>query len=253
MNQQTLTLCRDYLAAAQRVVAFTGAGISTDSGIADFRGPAGVWTKDPEAEKLSNIHYYLSDPEIRRKAWQARLHSPAFAAAANTGHRSLVELERQGKLHLLITQNIDGLHQAAGSSVEKVVELHGTMREVRCMSCEYRVAMTVVTARLQAGEADPDCPDCGGILKSATISFGQNLIAEDLARAEQAALDCDLMLAIGSTLSVYPAAGLVPLAKQAGARVVIVNGQATELDPLADCVVHGSISEILPVVLAAPD
>ena len=245
-----LNQAQAWLRAAERVVVLTGAGISTDSGIPDFRGPQGVWTKDPDAEKLSNIHYYLSDPEIRKKAWRSRLDSVAWNAQPNAGHRALAALEQRGKLHVLITQNIDGLHQLAGNSPDKVIEIHGTMRYVRCMSCSYYVPMEIIAERLYAGEDDPDCPDCGGILKSATISFGQNLVAADLQRAEQAANECDLLLAVGSTLSVYPAAGVVPLAKYAGAKIIIINGGPTEMDDLADVVLQGPIGELLPSLLA---
>ena len=239
-----------WLRAAKRVVALTGAGISTESGIPDFRGPQGLWTKDPDAEKLSNIHYYLADANVRKKAWRSRLESFAWQAQPNAGHRALAALEERGKLEALITQNIDGLHQLAGNSPDKVIEIHGTMRFVRCMSCAYYVPMEVIVERLNAGEDDPDCPDCGEILKSATISFGQNLVAEDLQRAEQAADDCDLLLAVGSTLAVYPAAGVVPLAKYTGAKVIIVNGGPTEMDELADAVLSGPIGELLPALVA---
>ena len=238
------------LRSAEQVLVFTGAGISTESGIPDFRGPQGVWTKDPDAEKLSNIHYYMSDAQIRKKAWRSRLESNAWHAQPNAGHKALVALEERNKLSLLVTQNIDGLHQLAGHSEAKVVEIHGTMRYVRCMACPYYVPMEVVAKRLQRGEEDPDCPDCGGILKSATISFGQNLVAEDLARAERAAQQCDVLLAVGSTLSVYPAAGLLPMAKYAGAKVLIINGGPTEMDELADVALHGAIGELLPALVA---
>jgi NAD-dependent deacetylase len=233
---------------AQRIVALTGAGISTDSGIPDFRGPKGVWTRDPKAEKLAHISHYLSDPEVRRSAWMSRLDSRAWSAEPNDGHRALVRLERRRKLHTVITQNVDGLHQAAGTDPDKVVEIHGTIRDVVCMTCEYQAPMQVALDRVRAGEADPDCPDCGGILKSATISFGQNLVAHDLLRADLAAQNCDLMLAIGSTLGVWPAAGVVPTAKRHGARVIIVNADPTEMDDLADAVIRGSISEVLPAL-----
>ena len=167
----------------------------------------------------------------------------------NAGHHALVALEQRGVLHTLVTQNIDGLHQLAGHATERVIEIHGTMRFVRCMSCIYRVPMEEVVERLNAGEADPDCPACGGILKSATISFGQNLVAEDLARAERAAQECDLLLAVGSTLSVYPVAGLVPLAKQSGAKIVIVNGEPTAMDSLADAMLCGGIGDLLPSLI----
>ncbi len=241
---------RNRLERAERVVVLTGAGISTDSGIPDFRGPSGVWTKNPEAEKASHIDHYLADPEVRRRAWRMRAESVARAAEPNAGHRALVDLERSGRLTCLITQNIDGLHQAAGSSPDLVVEVHGTMREAACLSCGDRMPMAVAVERVAQGEDDPPCRRCGGILKSATISFGQSLVPEDLARADEAARSCDLLLAVGSTLSVYPIAGAVPLAAASGAEVVIVNGSPTEMDHLAEVVVLGSISEVLPAVVA---
>jgi NAD-dependent deacetylase len=240
---------RRWISRAQRIVALTGAGISTDSGIPDFRGPSGVWTRDPAAERRATLQHYLADPEVRREAWKVRLHHPGWSAQPNLGHRALVELERRGALDTLVTQNIDGLHQAAGSDPERVVEVHGTMREVMCMSCGERAPMERALERVRAGEDDPPCRSCGGILKSATISFGQSLVAADLQRAIDAARRCDLLLAVGSTLAVYPVADLVPTARSAGARVVIVNGGETEMDHLADAVVRGSISEVLPVLV----
>ena len=251
MSDPTLSTVRAWVDAAESVVVLTGAGISTDSGIPDFRGPQGVWTKNPGAEKMATLSNYMSDPEVRRRAWRHRVESPAWSAKPNAGHRALVELERSGRLHTLITQNVDGLHQAAGSSPERVVEIHGTIHEVNCLDCGERAPMERALARVRAGEDDPACRSCGGILKSATISFGQNLVARDLQRAERAARGCDLLLAVGSTLAVYPIAGVVPVAKRAGARVVIVNAQPTEMDELADAVIRGQIGEILPVLIGA--
>jgi NAD-dependent protein deacetylase/lipoamidase len=242
-NERLVTVVRGWIEAARRLVVLTGAGISTDSGIPDFRGPQGVWTRNPEAEKQSTIQHYVADPDVRRRAWRSRLDSPAWSAQPNAGHRALVALERRGTLDTL---NIDGLHQAAGSSPERVVEVHGTMREVVCLACGERAAMERALARVRAGEEDPPCRTCGGILKSATISFGQSLVAKDIARAEQAARRCDLMLAVGTKLSVWPVAGVVPVAKDAGARVVILNAEPTDMDGLADAVLRGSIGEILP-------
>jgi NAD-dependent deacetylase len=246
-----ITAVRAWIDAADRVVVLTGAGISTESGIPDFRGPKGVWTRDPQAEKMATLQHYVADPEVRKRAWQSRLESPAWTAQPNAGHRALVTLERRGKLHTLITQNVDGLHQQAGSDPARVVEIHGTMREVVCLSCGERADMQRALVRVRAGEADPPCRTCGGILKSATISFGQGLVADDLDRARAAADTCDLLLAVGSTLSVYPIAGVVPVAKEAGARVVILNAEPTAMDTLADAVLRGSIGEILPRLVAA--
>jgi NAD-dependent deacetylase len=235
-----------WIDAAQRVVVLTGAGVSTDSGIPDFRGPNGVWTRNPGAERRATLQNYLSDPEVRREAWQTRLRHPALSARPNAGHRALVELERRGKLHTLVTQNIDGLHQAAGSDPATVVEVHGTMHSVVCMSCDERAPMERALERVRAGEDDPACRSCGGILKSATISFGQNLVAEDLQRAMEAARHCDLLLAVGSTLAVYPVADMVPVARMAGAQIVIVNAEETAMDDLADAVIRGAIGEVVP-------
>jgi NAD-dependent deacetylase len=247
---RALLTAHHLVARAGRVVALTGAGISTDSGIPDFRGPQGVWTKNPEAERLSTIDAYLTDAEIRRRAWRNRLESPTWTATPNAGHRALVALERQGKLDTLVTQNIDGLHQLAGNDPARVVEIHGTMRDVVCMRCDERGPAGPTLERVRAGEEDPTCRSCGGILKSATISFGQSLVDADLGRAESAAAACDLLLAVGTTLGVYPAAGLVPLAVRRGAALVIVNAEPTPYDDLADAVVRGSIGTVLPAIVA---
>ena len=236
----------ELLDGATRVVVLSGAGISTDSGIPDFRGPKGLWTKNPEAEKMATIQNYLAEPQVRERSWQIKLEAVSMVREPNAGHLALVELERRNKLHTLITQNVDGLHHDAGSSPDKVVEIHGTLREVVCMSCGERGPMGETLARVRAGEVDPACLGCGGILKSATISFGQGLVAEDLARSERAANECDLIFAIGTTLAVFPIANVVPLAKAAGARVAILNGRPTEMDSIADAVVRGSISDLLP-------
>jgi NAD-dependent deacetylase len=240
---------RALIAAARRIVVLTGAGISTDSGIPDFRGPNGVWTKNPGAEKLATLEHYVSDSEVRKRVWRNRLSSQTWSAEPNAGHRALLELEARGTLLALITQNIDGLHQKAGSAPERVIEIHGTVRDVVCLDCGERAPMERAVERVRAGEEDPPCRSCGGILKSAVISFGQSLVHEDLVRSEQAARECDLLLAIGSTLSVYPIAAVVPLAKRCGARIVILNGEPTEMDELADVVLHGQIGALLPSVL----
>jgi NAD-dependent deacetylase len=237
---------RAWIGAARRVVALTGAGISTDSGIPDFRGPQGVWTKNPVAEKMSNIHYYLADAEVRKASWQNRLSSPAWDARPNPGHLALVSLEERNKLHALIMQNIDELHQIAGNSPAKVIEVHGTMRRFMCWDCGMRGPMQAVLERVRAGEADPHCLDCGGILKSDTISFGQQLLPEVIDRAMQAAGEAEVFLAVGTSLQVYPIAGTVEVARSAGSKLVIVNAQPTPFDELADAVFHESISEVLP-------
>ncbi|MCP4227808.1 MAG: NAD-dependent deacetylase [Actinomycetia bacterium] len=244
--QEAVSAAAELIEVARKIVVLTGAGISTDSRIPDFRGPQGVWTKNPGAEKQATLQNYMVDQEMRRRSWRNRLDSPMWAAEPNPGHYALTGLERRRKLHLLVTQNVDGLHHDAGSNPERIVEIHGTAKHVGCMSCSYRAPMQEVLNRVRLGEDDPACPLCSGILKSATISFGQSLITEDLERAQEAAETCDLVLAVGSTLAVYPIAAVVPVAKRSGAGVVIVNGSPTEMDELGDVVVNGSISEVLP-------
>ena len=241
---------RGWVDRSTRIVALTGAGISTESGIPDFRGPQGVWTKNPKAERLSNIQHYMADPEVRKLAWQGRLDHPAWKAGPNAGHRALVELERRGTLLALVTQNIDGLHQQAGHAPDQVIEVHGTMREVMCMACGWRGPMELALDRIRAGQDDPECEQCGGILKSATISFGQSLDPQVISRAMRAAGRADLLLAIGTSLQVYPVAGAVPLAKAAGATIVIVNAEPTPFDDIADAVLRQPIGEILPLLCA---
>lgn len=238
----------NWLRSAQRVVVLTGAGISTDSGIPDFRGPRGVWTQNPGAERLATIDHYLSSREARVQAWRNRLESPMWRAEPNAGHYALVTLEQKGKLDTLITQNVDGLHQKAGSSPERVVEIHGTVHRYVCLDCGVGGPMEEVLERVRQGEDDPPCRRCGGILKSATISFGQNLVPEVLERCYRAARQCDLFLAIGTSLVVYPAAYLPGTALENGARLVIINGEPTPYDEYAHAVFHGQIGAILPVI-----
>jgi len=240
---------RGWIESAERIVALTGAGISTDSGIPDFRGPQGVWTKNPSAEKLSTLQHYLADPEVRRTSWKMRVASPAWTARPNAGHLALVALERRGNLHALVTQNIDGLHLRAGHSAARVIEVHGTLHEVTCWGCGWRGPMQPVLERVRAGEEDPACDTCGGILKSATISFGQALEPEVIERALRVAGEADLLLAIGTSLQVYPVANAVPLAREAGARVVIVNAQPTPYDDIADAVLREPIGQVLPQIV----
>ena len=246
MNASLIQAVERWVDTAKRVVVLTGAGISTDSGIPDFRGPKGVWTRNPAAEKMSDIHHYVANREVRKAAWQARLTSPAWNARPNSGHRALAELERRGKLHALITQNIDGLHQRAGNSAERVIEVHGTLHHVVCLDCGWKGPMQETLERVRAGEEDPECRLCNGMLKSDTISFGQTLVPEVIQRAMTAAQQTDLLLSVGTSLQVYPVAGSVPLAKSAGARIVILNEQPTPFDTIADAVFHEPIGQILP-------
>ncbi len=245
---------RALLRDAARVTVLTGAGISTDSGIPDFRGPNGLWTKNPAAEKAATLQHYLAEPDVRRFAWQNRLSNSAHTREPNAGHRALVELERDDRLVTLVTQNVDGLHQRAGSDPTAVVEVHGTMHFTMCWTCRDRRPMVEALDRVRAGEDDPDCLVCrtagrAGILKSDTISFGQNLVETVIARALNSADVCDVLLAVGTSLQVYPVAGMVPRAKRAGATIVIVNGEPTKLDHHADHILRGEISEILPALL----
>jgi NAD-dependent deacetylase len=237
------------VAGASRVAVLSGAGISTESGIPDFRGPDGLWTKDPGSERLSSLRAYRDDPEVRLRSWQARRTHAVWDAEPNSGHRALVALEEAGRLHAILTQNIDGLHQRAGSSPHLVVELHGSMHDTVCLSCGDRRPMRAALDRVDAGETDPPCLVCGGILKSATISFGQSLDPAVLAGARDAAVTCDLLLVAGSSLAVQPAAGLVGIAARAGATVVICNGSATPYDSLAAFVLRDRLGSVLPALV----
>jgi NAD-dependent deacetylase len=232
-----------------QVAALTGAGISTDSGVPDFRGPQGLWTRNPEAEKLSTFQHYVADPELRRRSWQNRLAHPAWAAQPNAAHLALVRLAAGGVGTTVITQNIDGLHQRAGTPPDHVLELHGTMYGVVCVSCGDRTEMAAALDRVRAGEADPPCARCGGILKSATVMFGQALDPEVFRGAVAAAQGCDLLLAIGSTLTVEPAASLCRVAVESGARLVIVNRDPTPYDSLADATIREPIGDAVPAIV----
>ena len=237
-----------WVVAASNVTVLTGAGISTESGIPDFRGPHGVWTTCPERQRLFTIQSYLADPDVRRAAWRERLEHPAWDAAPRSGHRALVELERTGRLRAIATQNIDGLHQAAGSDPDLVLELHGTLHRAMCLRCGDQTPMQDVLDRVRDGEDDPPCRACGGVQKSATISFGQALDPPVLEAAFRAAEDCDVFLAVGTSLTVTPAATLCDAAKDAGARLVVVNAQPTPYDGMADAVLRGRIGRVLPAI-----
>ncbi len=235
---------------AERIVILTGAGISTESGIPDFRGPQGVWTKNPEAEKTATLQHYVSNPDVRRTAWKNRVESQYWTAEPNAGHRAIADLERKARLHTLVTQNVDGLHHRAGSSPEKIVEIHGTVRDAKCLACGWRGPMEETLARVRAGEDDPACLECGGMLKSATISFGENLVPSDLARSQRAAAAADLCLAIGTSLGVHPAAGLPEIALANGARLVVMNAEPTPFDGVAAAVRREQLGALLPDLVA---
>lgn len=246
MAAETLDTVAGWLREAQRVVVLTGAGISTESGIPDFRGPNGVWTKNPGAEKLATLQHYMANRDARVNAWRNRLSSTMWEAQPNAGHIALAELERKGKLHTLVTQNVDGLHLKAGTSASRLIEIHGNVREFRCMSCTDRGPIERVLERVRAGEEDPPCRSCGGILKTATISFGQSLVPGDIAHAEDAAASCDFFMAVGTTLTVYPVAYLPEVAVRNGARFVIVNDAETPYDRVADALLRDPIGTVLP-------
>jgi NAD-dependent deacetylase len=239
----------EWARGVRAVAVLTGAGISTDSGIPDFRGPQGVWTKDPAAEKLSTYQHYMADQEVRRRSWRSRLEHPAWTAEPNEAHRALARLASSAIDTEVITQNIDELHQRAGAPSGRVIELHGTMFGVVCTTCENRTAMADALTRVRAGESDPPCVLCGGILKSATVMFGQALPPGVFERAARAAARCDLFLAVGSTLIVEPAASLCAIAVEAGASLVIINRDPTPYDPAATAVIRDSIGQVLPRIV----
>ncbi len=237
----------ELVAKARRITVITGAGVSTDSGIPDFRGPNGLWTKNPAAEKTATIDYYIGDPEVRRIAWEGRVANLGRRRPEpNLGHRTLLRLEEQGRLRALVTQNVDGLHLDVGHSPDKVIEVHGSWRETVCWTCSDRRPMSEAVQRVQDGDPDPPCLLCGGILKSATILFGESLVPHVIQAAMDAAEDCDLLLAVGTTLAVGPANNVVPRARNAGADVVILNGEPTSMDRFASALIVGSIGEWLP-------
>jgi NAD-dependent deacetylase len=239
-----------WLRDSNNTVVLTGAGISTESGIPDFRGPQGVWTKNPGAEKAANIQNYLANREVRVNSWRNRLNTPAWSdAAPNAGHLALAALEQKGKLHTLITQNIDSLHIKAGNSMARMIEIHGTVRDFVCMGCGERGPIERVLTRVRHGEDDPPCRSCGGILKSATISFGQNLVRDDLERAEDAAAGADCFIAVGTSLTVYPVALLPETALRNGAKLAILNAQETPYDRVAHAVLKGQIGDVLPRIV----
>lgn len=231
------------------VAILSGAGISTDSGIPDYRGPNGLWRRDPEAEKLVTYEYYVGDPEIRRRAWRMRLDSPARTARPNAAHEAVARLERSGVPVRVVTQNVDGLHQEAGLPARKVLELHGSSRSVVCVGCGDRGPMADALDRVAAGEEDPACTRCGGILKSATVMFGERLDPDVLGRAMAIAKACEVFVAVGTSLQVQPAASLTGIAADHGAHLVIVNATGTPYDERAQEVIREPIGTALPALL----
>ncbi|RJL24485.1 SIR2 family NAD-dependent protein deacylase [Bailinhaonella thermotolerans] len=231
------------------ITVMTGAGISTASGIPDYRGPQGLWRSDPDYQKLVTIDYYLTDPAIRRKSWEFRRGSPAWQARPNDAHRALVDLEKSGRLDALITQNVDGLHQSAGSDPARVLELHGNMFGVLCVGCGERSTLREALDRIDAGDPDPACRSCGDILKTTTVMFGEPLEPATIARAVEAAETCEVFVAIGTTLQVQPAASLAGIAAEAGATLIIVNADPTPYDRLAAEVIRTPIPEAVPALV----
>lgn len=241
----------EWVAQARRIVFFTGAGISTDSGIPDFRGPNGLWTQNPLAEKTSTLSHYLKNPEVRKVAWEGRVRNFGSTVQPNAGHHAIVDIDKMGILSSVITQNVDGLHQAAGISDDKVIEVHGTIKFGRCWDCDDRRPMAEFIQRVRDGDPDPHCELCGGIVKSDAILFEQALVPEVIDRAFTEAEQCDVLIAVGSTLQVSPANGVVPRARAAGAHVVIINGEPTVMDRYAHSIVVGSISPAMQALVAA--
>lgn len=251
LPQDSIDAIGAMLRGARRVVVFTGAGISTESGIPDFRGPTGLWTTNPLAEKTSTLSHYLNDPEVRKVAWAGRERNFDGSKEPNAGHRAIVEIQKMGKLAAVVTQNVDGLHQDSGIDEDKVVEVHGTLKFGRCWECDDRRPMAEFIARVRAGDPDPHCELCGGIVKSDAILFEQALVPEVIDRALREAEESDLLIAVGSSLGVRPANGVVPRARATGSKVVIVNGQNTEMDHYADILLLGSITPALQGIVAA--
>jgi NAD-dependent deacetylase len=237
-----------WAAEAKRGVVFTGAGISTESGIPDFRGPDGFWKRNDQAK--FTFQNYVADPEHRKERWRMAAERRSFMRTdvePNAGHRAIARLEELGRIRGVVTQNVDGLHQDAGS--KEVLELHGTSRKVVCLECREGWPTPVILERVTAGEADPSCTYCGGILKSATISFGQSMPADIVEEAQRWSLRADLFIVVGSSLIVYPAAAMPSIAKQSGARLVIINREPTEQDDLADVLIHGDAGPTLSAIV----
>lgn len=251
LEQAHVAEVASWIAPARSVAVLTGAGVSTASGIPDFRGPEGLWTRDPDAVRMATIDTYVADEQVRRDAWRWRCRTRVSQLAPNPAHTALVDLEQAGHLEVVVTQNVDGLHQRAGSDPRRVVEVHGTSAEIACLDCPGRWPADAVLDRVEAGEPDPRCERCGGILKSATISFGQALDPATLARAERAAREAEVLICAGTTLAVYPVAAMPLIAARAGAHVVIVNDAPTEQDHVADLVLRGRTDRLLPAIAAA--
>lgn len=238
---------RNFVQTAGNIVVFTGAGISTESGIPDFRGPNGMWTNTTPID----FNDFINSEEVRRESWRRRFSGDDTMAQAepNAGHMAVSSLVKAGKVSHVITQNVDGLHQKSGTPDSQVIELHGNASYAHCLDCGKRYELADLKARFEVDETVPYCDECNGIIKTATISFGQPMPVKEMERAEHASLSCDLFMSLGSSLVVYPAAGFPRLAKQNGARLVIINNEETDLDPLCDLVLHRPIGETLSAVV----
>ena len=230
----------------RRLVVLSGAGISTDSGIPDFRGPSGAWTLNPGAQNKHTYRAFLADPELRGSYWKSRYEHPIWRAKPNAGHLAVTALASSNIDTTVVTQNTDGLHQQAGTPADRVIELHGTMHEVICVECRHRSPTADAITRISAGEAVPPCLRCGGILKTASTMFGQTMSPEVFARAEQAVTTCGLLLAVGTTLTVEPAGSLCASAVGAGATLIVVNRDRTPYDGIATEIIRDPLSEALP-------
>ena len=236
-----------FLRDAKRVVVFTGAGVSTESGISDFRSPDGIWSRyDPED---FTIQRFIVDKEARKRNWQLRKELIGANYQPNPAHRAIVELEKIGILLCVITQNIDGLHYAAGNSEGKIIELHGTIKFAKCLDCDDRLPTVNVLKRIEQGEEDPHCRKCGGLLKAATVSFGEAMPPDKMQRAEQCSRSCDLFIVVGSSLQVFPAASMPVIAKHNGSKLVIINYTPTEMDPMADVVIHAKAGSAMYAIV----
>lgn len=238
---------RNLVKTAGNIVVFTGAGISTESGIPDFRGPHGMWKKTTPID----FNDFINSEEVRRESWRRKFLGGDTMAQAepNAGHVAVSHLVKAGKVSHVITQNVDGLHQKSGTPDSQVIELHGNASYAHCLDCGKRYELADLKARFEVDETVPYCDECNGIIKTATISFGQAMPVKEMERAEHASLSCDLFMSLGSSLVVYPAAGFPRLAKQNGARLVIINNEETDLDPLCDLALHRSIGETLSAVI----
>ena len=242
-SEQCSEALRQAMSNAAKVVVFTGAGISTESGIPDFRGPSGIW----KTQTPIDFSDFVASEDWRRESWRRRFagDDKLNGAEPNAGHAAIAHWVAEGKVSSVITQNVDGLHQKSGVPDHQVIELHGNAQYAKCLSCDLRVELSDVRAQFLPHETVPDCANCGGIIKTATISFGQSMPEQPMHAAHEATTQCDLFLAIGSSLTVYPAAGFPSLAKQCGAQLIIINNQPTDLDPIADLTIPFGIGEVL--------